>query len=250
MPDNLVLTRPAGSNFQLRQVLQAAGVRIVEMPLIEITARVPLVTHEPFSDAPSAPRTFIFTSQNAVQHAPQIIARLQNQPSTDVFAVGAATQEMLARQNIQAQAPARPGSEYLLNLKGLQHVLGQKITIVTGRSPRGLLESALVERGAVVNSYECYERHPLQPVLLAQHLEQGHFDHVLVTSVDILQALMGCLGQGFASKVTLVVTAARIAEAAFSEGFNQLIEARDASAAGVLDAMQRAGPDGEMWTHE
>ena len=244
MAGNLVLTRPVGSNAQLEAALRQAGIRTFEAPLIEIQAtNSGLPIEEPLA-------AVIFTSQNAVEHAPEVIAWLRKASETVVFAVGAATKQKLADEQISALAPIQPGSEFLLQLEELRSVKGKTITMVTGRGGRRLLETELAERGARVRRYECYQRLLLDPPGLEPRLQHGEFDHVLVTSVDVLTALMSCLGQGLYSNVTLVVTAARIAEAASKKGFKRLIQARGAGVAEVLEAVTGAGPVGEMLEQE
>ena len=244
MAGNLVLTRPAGSNAQLQVTLKQAGMRTLEAPLIEIQGLDPAID-------PKAPlETVIFTSQNAVKHARGLIQRLQNTSRGMVFAVGAATKQMLASHSVPALAPLQPGSEFLLQLEDLQQVRGKRITIVTGRAGRGLLESELTARGAKVERYECYERLPLDPPELERLLQDGEFDHVLVTSVDVLTALMSCIGKSLYTKITLVVTAARIAEAAASEGFTDLIEVQGVGAAEILEAVSGVRLARERFDHE
>ena len=90
MAGNLVLTRPVGSNAQLEAALRQAGIRTFEAPLIEIQAtNSGLPIEEPLA-------AVIFTSQNAVEHAPEVIAWLRKASETVVFAVGAATKQKLA----------------------------------------------------------------------------------------------------------------------------------------------------------
>jgi uroporphyrinogen-III synthase len=244
MAGNLVLTRPAGSNAQLQAALRQAGVRTFEAPLIEIKP----INSGLDIEVPLA--CVIFTSQNAVAHAPEVIARLRKASEAVVFAVGTATKQKLAGEQISALAPIQPGSEFLLQLEELQQVKGKTIMVVTGRAGRGLIETELAERGARVMRYECYQRLPLDPPELERRLKGGEFDHVLVTSVDVLTALMGCLRQSLYSKITLVVTAARIAEVASKKGFKQLIQARGAGVAEVLEAVTDVGPVGEMHEHQ
>ena len=236
MIKKILLTRPEGFNDELAVALKACGVGVLQAPLIRIQG-LNLTALRPDPEISFDPeQVIIFTSQNAIEHAGDFVAQLARAGNGKIFAVGPATKTKLAALGILAAAPDQPGSEPLLSLPAFTAPFDKKVLIVTGRLGRDTLETTLRARGATVARFECYERVPLLIANLDAMITQG-FNHILVTSTDILQALSNNLTEPLRSRVVLCVTAKRIKNAAQAMGFTALIEAPDASVSGILAAL-------------
>lgn len=236
MIEKILLTRPAGFNDELAAALAAQGVAVLQAPLIRIQG-LNLAALRPQSKKLLDPeQVIIFTSQNAIEYAGDLIPKLVQTDKANVFAVGPATQMRLKELGVLATAPDQPGSEPLLSLPVFTAPFEKKVLIVTGRLGRDYLETTLRARGATVARYECYERVPLLIQNFDDIIAQG-YNHILVTSTDILQALSSQLTEASRAQVMLCVTAKRIKDAARSLGFTALIEAPDASVSGILKGL-------------
>lgn len=238
MIKKILLTRPAGFNDEIAAALQARKIQVVQAPLVQIQ-ELNLATAQRPPDGYLDPEQYIiFTSQNAIDYAGDLIPQLALAAKTNVFAVGPATKMRLEALGILAIAPDRPGSEPLLSLPVFAAPFAKKVLIVTGRLGRDYLETTLQDRGATVARYECYERVPQRIENLDALIAEG-YDAILVTSTDILQALSSHLSEASRRRVVLCVTASRIADVARRLGYIQLIEAPDASVSGILEALTR-----------
>lgn len=236
MIEKILLTRPAGFNDELAGALAAQGIAVLQAPLVRIQGLDPAGLRPEPKILLDPEQVIIFTSQNAIDYAGDLIPQLAQAAKAHVFAVGPATQMRLKEMGIVATAPDQPGSEPLLSLPAFTAPFDKKVLIVTGRLGRDYLETTLRARGAAVARYECYERVPLLIQNLDDMIAQG-YHHILVTSTDILQALASHLTALSRPQVVLCVTAKRIKEAAHSLGLTAVIEAPDASVSGILKAL-------------
>jgi uroporphyrinogen-III synthase len=238
----LLLTRPAGFNGDLLTACQQLGCQCYEAPLIRIAPLpAPIVTPE--VEVLAVARAQIYTSQNAITHAEDALLAIGRDPLSRVYAVGPATQKHLEGLGIAAIAPESPGSEPLLALPDFQDVDGLSITIVTGLGGRDHLDVTLRARGANVARYACYAREKIHRPDLENVVSKEGYDHVLVTSVDLLDALTENLSTHLRAGVTVCATSPRIAEAAIDRGYRQIISAQDASVSGILRALGLASSD-------
>lgn len=153
---NVVVTRPRNSAAPLVRGLRSYGARVLRLPAQEVQANpefdwpAALATHEGIDD-------WVFTSPAAVNHALALLER--KLPDGQVFAVGSSTALALGGHCISAIAPdQRHTSEALLSLGGLRDVAGRRIAIVTAPGGRGLIATALRERGAEVIEWQVYRR--------------------------------------------------------------------------------------------
>ena len=115
-------------------------------------------------------------------------------------------------------------SEALLALPELKDVQGQRVVIFRGNGGRELLGDTLRARGAEVEYAECYRRS--KPQQSGADLLAARPDAVTVTSSEAMSVLWEMLGEGARAElagVPLFVTHARIAEAARSLGWKNVI---------------------------
>ena len=161
MIEKILLTRPAGFNDELAGALAAQGIAVLQAPLVRIQGLDPAGLRLEPKILLDPEQVIIFTSQNAIDYAGDLIPQLAQAAKAHVFAVGPATQMRLKEMGIVATAPDQPGSEPLLSLPAFTAPFDKKVLIVTGRLGRDYLETTLRARGAAVARYECYERVPL-----------------------------------------------------------------------------------------
>lgn len=244
----VLVTRPRDQAQGLVAALAAQGAVPVEFPVIEIEGlpaaeveREKIIELDRFD-------LVIVVSVNAARFALDWIDRYWPQlpPHLAWFAVGAATERLLAAAGIAASIPdGAANSEALLQLPQLEAVANRNILIIRGVGGRSLLQDELTRRGAQAESLALYRR--CLPRLGAAEIEEllnGHPpDALMATSVDAvthLDLLLSRVGKWHYA-VPLVVASARIAGAARQRGFSRIVTARGASDECILQALNVIG---------
>jgi len=251
----VLITRPEGQQRELRAAIEAAGGEAPGLPLLAIEPIVdPLVN----AGAASPLRrnlqrlhefdTLIFVSANAARYGAKAIstAGAELAPTARMLAVGAATaREASLRLEHPVRSPAAAsGSEPLLEMPQLADVANRQVAIFRGEGGRELLASELRRRGARVTYFEVYRRVPAPGAArrLERILAEGPVDCAIVTSIEVLQAWRkltahdGCpIAAPFA--LPLIAPSRRVAEAAARDGFRAVVNAGDAGAKAMVEAI-------------
>lgn len=133
----------------------------------------------------------IVTSPAAVRFATQSGIFFPT-PKSHWFALGEGSASALKKAGITNIAIPRDGShsENLLAMPDLQKIRGRHIGLITAPGGRGLIESTLLERDAIIQVAHMYRRVPLKmPVMELQSLRdlQGPFA-VLCSSHEVFQS--------------------------------------------------------------
>ena len=221
MPSSAVLvTRPAHQARPLCQALEAAGLQVIRLPVIEIEACDPVADFDL-----QAIDWLIFTSPNAVHHG---LARLHKRPAAcRIAAVGAATAKALEDAGVDdiLSPPSDYSSEGLLKLTAFQALSGKQLVLVKGQAGRPLIADEMRARGAQLFEYAVYQRQLLSPD--AAHVAQAisAAQTAIVTSGEILQRLQALTPASSVAglhRLQLVVPSERVVQMAQSMGFSQV----------------------------
>jgi uroporphyrinogen-III synthase len=198
----VISLRPQGEHASLRRAAAAHGARLIALSPWKLRLHADDATRAALQVALDAPRV-LFTSPVAVRAA---VALLEFHPRSDQtwIAVGSGTARALRHAGVdRVQSPARMDSEGLLELPALQELTGLDVGLVTAPEGRGLLASALRERGARLLRADVYARESITlspsalrrlralqaPALLALTSE-GALRHVLAQApADLLAQL-------------------------------------------------------------
>lgn len=247
----VVVTRPRKQVEATAAALRAAGAKVIEFPVLEITPRACTLEAATLAGV----RIAIFVSANAVEHGLPCLQRGGGlAPGTIIAAIGRATTRALngAGLNDVVSPQHSIDSEGLLAMPQLQpeRVCGQHIVLVRGRSIGGgrtLLEETLVARGAKVTVAECYERIELRPSsaevdALVESMKSN--PAIMALSVETLDSLMKSLAGRELNLETawLLVPHPRVAAAARARHFTRVIEV-GMSAESLVDALSKMKPD-------
>jgi uroporphyrinogen-III synthase len=239
----VVVTRPAGQGETLAQQLAAAGATPLLMPALVIEPVTDPQRLAAARDALAAADTLIFISPNAVRYGLPLMAAPAGKK---LFAVGEGTARALRAQGIAAATPAaQQTSEGLLALPALQTVHGQSITIVRGVGGRELLIDGLRARGARVALAEVYRRDAPSPqtfAVLRPLWENRTPLLIALSSADALHNLVGAMTAADHDALlhtTLLVTSARLRDAARDMGFATLLDAEGTDDDAIVDAAAR-----------
>ena len=216
----VLVTRPRRQAGRFIELASRAGARCIALPTLEIE---PLTLDAAARErlAPDAHDWAIYTSANAVEAACLLWPRPER---CKVAAVGRATARALETHGIRVDAlpPDRSDSEGLLALPGFAEVVGRKILILRGIGGREWLREQLTLRGARVQVAEVYRRKAVvaEPgaIQALEHALQGGTRLVVaVTSVEILEGLLGLVPQRLATPLRSAILLApgeRVAAAA------------------------------------
>ena len=242
----VLITRPAGQEASLRELLAARAVETLHMPMLAIEAIDPL-------PAPQRQRLLeldryahlIFISSNAARVG---LARIddywpQYPAEQTCWAVGDSTAAILDAAGLLVRRPGRDmRSEALLAMPELQAVRGERILIVKGAGGRDLLKRTLLDRGAQVDLLECYRRvpPPLDAAECRESLRSLPVQAILISSGEGLENLSRLLTPQENTNFTgtaLIVPSQRVADRARALGWHHLHCAENASDGAMVEAV-------------
>ncbi len=175
----------------LAQDLRAAGLDVIQWPLLEISPLEPpdlsaLILQTQPTDLKIH---YIFVSRSAIQHCPEALLSSVCARKNRVYAVGRATAERLESMGVSEVSvpPQAVGAEALLELAELQSVSGCFFVIMRGERGRDVLSKTLRARGARVWECLCYRQ--VWPQEMPFAVTNTSFDAILLTSALALQGL-------------------------------------------------------------
>ncbi|MCL7745012.1 uroporphyrinogen-III synthase [Guyparkeria hydrothermalis] len=163
----IVLTRPEGSNAELREALTVARPADLDGPAPALTT-VPLLAIRALAGGGGLPQALaamqpedlvVFVSPRAVSAAAEVQS-LADWPARHVAAVGEATGRALAeagREDVLLPAGSQDSEGLLERLEGLS-MTGRRVWIIRGETGRELLAEALAARGARPHFVAVYRR--------------------------------------------------------------------------------------------
>ena len=228
----IVVTRPAGQNEGLAELIRAEGGEPIVFPVLEILDLEDTRALVAAADRLHEYDLAVFISPNAVDKALNVIgARRAWPPGLRAATIGRASERALARYGVaDVIAPSgRFDSEALLALPQLADVQGWRVVVFRGDGGRELLGDTMRERGATVDYIECYRRvrpnADVEPLL--KRWGRGEVDAVTVSSSEGLRNLydmLGKLGQAWLKRTPLLAPHARIVENARALGCERVIE--------------------------
>lgn len=132
-------------------------------------------------------------------------------------------------------------SEDLLELPALHQVKNKRILLLRGNGGRDLLATTLRQRGAIVDTCECYQRLFIHypPEAFALQWEKAQVDTLVVTSGEMLQQLFDLVAEpkkAWLLNCHLLVVSERLATIAKTLGWETVTVAESAN----NDALFRA----------
>lgn len=243
----VLVTRPAGQADALIGALLERGFSPVHLPLLAIQAIDPL---------PGAQRQrvldlerfehLIFVSANAARIGLDCIQDCWPQLPVGqrYWAVGESTALSLEAAGLTAERPVEDmSSEGLLALPGLRNLHNQRVLIVKGEGGRRLIEETLRQRGAEVESLQCYRRAAVahDPVKTLSLIESSQVSLILISSGEGLEILSGLLRPQEHTKlasIPLIVPSPRVVKLAEQLGWQRVQLADNASDPAVLAATE------------
>lgn len=245
----VLLTRAEPLLSESARALEAAGARVLPIPLIRIEP-----VHEP--SAVQAVKNAImeldrydmaiFISTNAANLGMDWIDRYWPQLPRDLTAwsVGPGTARVLERFTWPVSCPNEGvTSEALLDMPAMCDVDGKRIALFRGVGGRETLAATLRERRATVDYIELYVREPRPEAVdeVATALADGPVDAVVASSLQITQELEGLVekvpdGERLLG-IPLLVPSERVAAYAREVGFERVVDAGGAGDTVVIRSL-------------
>lgn len=241
---NVLITRPENEGRKLADTLHTLGLVSYCQPLFDYQTNNNIANNSDNSliqllTTLQKPMV-IFISVAAVTHA-NTIHNLSLWPTSQIFAIGTATENALKALNINAISPEIQTSEGLLSIPELQSVNGQDIIIVRGDGGREHLATSLKEKLANVYYIQSYQRIWRQlPSNIAQDWKHNNVNCVVITSDAILQTIVQSVNVSdpyWQQSCYWVVASERIAQHAKRIGLSRIINANGASDNAIANAI-------------
>ena len=243
----VLVTRPSEVAAPLLELLKRHGAKTLHWPAISYRGASPEQVPE-LRERLCACDWLIFSSQQAVRSALDLLEARPLPDKTKLFAVGQTTGLLLRRAGYEAVWPeAGSGSEALLAMPEFDQVESLRIGIVCAPGGRQLLHETLRHAGAVVDVLETYHTVPGDvPAETVQQLET-HLESLFVTATSghILTLLAHTLDTTLAGNLLarpVVVPAPRLAVKAQDLGFTSVILAEGPLPRDLVQAMLSSYP--------
>ncbi|GAB3787309.1 uroporphyrinogen-III synthase [Dyella agri] len=234
----VVITRPAGTAAALARRVRACGGVPLLLPGLSLRGTTDEASLRTQMRAALSDQLLVFTSPASVRFAAALVPL---RTRATVLAVGQGTAQALRRHGVSAQAPSRQDSDGLLDLSATQALRGKRVALVGAPGGRGVLREQLAARGARLRELQVYRRVP--PRLGRRHAEAvlalPRSARMLLSSAEALQNLVDLLPAPALARLraaVVVVSSARLAQAARAAGFTRIVQAGSALAGDLLEA--------------
>jgi uroporphyrinogen-III synthase len=240
----VISLRPVAAHGGMRRAAAAHGARLLALSPWRIVHRADAGTRAALDAALAAPRV-VFTSPPAVAAA-RVLRDLGLVRGTRFVAVGTGTARALRRAGVaDVETPARMDSEGLLALPALQSVDGLAVGLVTAPGGRGVIAATLAHRGASLRRADVYERIavPPAPQAVARLCALDAPLLLALGSGEALETLLARLPQAAIDRLRrarVAAASARLAARARALGFDDVVEAADATPRALLAACAAA----------
>jgi uroporphyrinogen-III synthase len=242
----IVVTRAPEQAGELIRMLEHMGAEIIPLPSVGFEAPE---DSQPLDCALGALASFdwvLFTSQNAVRFVALRLEQIGLPPTIrQVAAVGPATEEAAKLQGFHVNYMAKNHTAHSLAHEMRERLAGAKVFLPRSDRSGNHLAVALREGGALVTDVVVYRtvapEAPDQAVL--DRIRAAEIDVTIFASPSAFHNLDGFLGAGelakLAEKVQFAAIGPTTAKAMRESGVRVHIEAEEASAAGLADAVAK-----------
>ena len=160
--NKLILTRPLYQNHKLIESIKMENLNIVNMPLIKIEGIIDYKHYDINQKMNRSIHCIIFISTNAVIYFGQLLKKF-NLPfpkANFIAAIGKSTAQLI-KDTFGAEVLFPKNiydSEHLMYLSIFDNITEKYCLIIRGKGGRETLKNLLINRGAIVEYLECYQR--------------------------------------------------------------------------------------------
>lgn len=236
----VLVTRTPPAGAELCQLLQAAGLKTIYFPTIEIQPCIQDDFIQALEEFPSLDWLIFISPQAVLVGLPVIQKRWPVLPAQlQTAALGGGTAAALEKQGITVDIfPSQEWhSEGLLALPEMQAVAGKKIAIVQGEGGREFLAEELTARGAIIKHLIAYKR---SIPSVNTDIFINKIDVIICTSGEAVQNLKQLAGSAhwpLLQNTTLLVVSQRIHAIAKKCGFRKIQIIKNASYDAIIEGI-------------
>jgi uroporphyrinogen-III synthase len=219
--DSVLLTRVTENNQPIEMSLSALSLRLIHRPILKIEPIEVDGSSLEFIQNLDRYDHIIFISTNSVVYSISLLASRWPQWPLKLkwYAVGESTATQLRQAGINPLVPAEYSSEGLLALPELNQVENQRVLIIRGLGGRETLKKKLLERHAIVDYLEVYQRLENQwPAGIVSQQEASKLLACVVYSADSL-ASFDRQATNAVRLIPMIVPSERVKQIALSLGY-------------------------------
>ncbi len=239
----VLVTRPEEQGQALCQQLMEAGITCFHHSLLDFQPGSQL---SQLANELSRFDIIVAISQQAVAFTQDYLSQhhISWPKSSDYLAIGHKTASELSRVSGQkVNYPQNSDSEHFLKLAPLQDINKKQIVILRGNGGRELIFDTLLERGAIVEYREVYQRQyrEFDAALLIPRWQNNRVDTVIITSsgqLGFFVSNIAAVDPTWLYSLKLIVPSARIAEEATAMGFHFVTNTGSAANPDLLATLQ------------
>jgi len=238
---SVVITRAREQASELAVLLQAAGARVIELPLIEL--REP-EDWQPVDDAVARIQSYnwiLFTSANAVRYfGTRVTGDVSNIPAR-VCCIGPKTREVSEKAGWRVDlVPREYVAESVAEAFAAENLAGAKILLPRAAVARDLVPQALRERGAQVDIVDVYRNIIPEDApgnANAVFGETPRPDWIAFTSSSTVKNLLACVPREALVNVKIASIGPVTSETARKHGLHVDVEATPHTMEGLVSAI-------------
>ncbi|WP_044616303.1 uroporphyrinogen-III synthase [Gynuella sunshinyii] len=247
----VLITRPSGQEHSLVQLLEGQSIAYDHLPLLSIA---PKATEQADKELIMNLDQFtgvIVVSPNAARHGLDLIEQYWPQfPARQYWLTnGYGTAKVLEHAGLEVAFPETgTRTEDLLELPELDQIIGQKWLIIKGEGGRDLLKQELEDRGAEVSVLSVYKRSAPEITKAEAAKALADVDTLILTSGEALDNLNKLADIEQLKDKTFIVSSSRMAQMVQERGLTDIVVAKGASDALILQALLKLdepGTDGQ-----
>jgi uroporphyrinogen III methyltransferase / synthase len=238
---SVVITRAREQASELAVLLQAAGARVIELPLIEL--RDP-ENWQPVDDAVARLHTYrwiLFTSANSVRYfGTRLTGEVSNIPAR-VCCIGPKTREVAEKAGWRVDlVPREYVAESVAEAFAAEDLAGARILLPRAAVARDLVPQALRERGAQVDIVDVYRN--IIPEDAARNAnavfgESVKPDWIAFTSSSTVKNLLACVSRESLENVKIASIGPVTSETARKHALHIDVEAMPHTMEGLVNAI-------------
>ncbi len=239
-----ISTRPTGQSDELIDLLEQAGAKAIEMPLIEIKSRVLSGSELELMDYIEQFQWIIFTSPNGVYHFFETRKEREFSSLPDniqIAVIGKKTEKVLSVFGYRADFvnPGNTSEDFVFAFADkIRTEKNPKILLAVGNLARTFIQDKLKD-WAECSRIDVYKTEVPNAINKKniQLIKSNQYEMLIFTSPSAIQNFMTLTNDISVENIRLACIGEITAREARKQGLQPLIIAKDASAKGIVDSI-------------
>ncbi len=249
---SVLVTRPSAYAGYLIGEIETRGGHAIALPTVDVEFTVEDSGFPTLLRTDSERKVVIFTSRNAVDAVAEWLKGKNGiwPTALECAAVGRKTAQAIQSAfgvDDVVHPEANHGIDGLMEMDSMQNLSRMPSVVIDGGGENSAkLSEMLKQRGSPsVAHFIVYRRNcpDVDIEYVAEYLNQGSIDYVVITSVSGASNLFGLLGTQLAARLRascIIAYSERIADFLCSEGFERVIVASESCDDAVVEAMEES----------